>query len=141
MLIGEDGFCYMLYDDEDARHNHSLCYSDGVERAQIKRLIRLIKQSKPGVETAVVLESTSLDLDIKEGTLETLLVYLSLQGVLKLLPSGFAVATVNVVQTRSGQLETDLGFVTAKSIAKSANNGSDDVVFSFSLDAVAEQLR
>lgn len=138
--LGEESHCYVIYDETDARNNHSLAFSDGIDKSQIKQLLRLVCRSKPNCETALKLGETSRQLDIKEGTLETLLVYLSLEGFVKLLPSGFASATICIVQDKSPVLETDECYQGALRMSDGSSGGGRQRTLSVELSPLAQQL-
>ena len=79
-------------------------------------------------------------LDIKEGTLETLLVYLSLEGFVKLLPSGFASASVSIVQQKSPIIESDLCIRTALQMCAANGGGSNPRLMEVDLAQLSGQL-
>ncbi|OQR82928.1 ATP-dependent DNA helicase Q-like 5 [Achlya hypogyna] len=100
---GKPAHCTLLLVATDFNRFHALAHSDGLALAQVQRFVRLIFESeeaiatRPGLcELTLPLKWLEVELDMKEGVLETILTMLELQGRLRLLPSLHATCTLTI---------------------------------------------
>ena len=94
---GRDGArarCVCFLDTSGAEHRRalSLARSDGVEEEQVHALLGALldEAERVGPVVAVPLDAWGKQFDVREGVLETMLVKLASEGVVRMLPSGYA---------------------------------------------------
>jgi len=136
---GNESHCIAMYDVEDARKLHALAHSDGIESLQIKQLLQEIGSKRKNVQVSIETQVISKKLDLKEGVLETLLVYMSLEplNLVRLLPSGFSKAKCVLLTKSRDNLEYDLAYRMACEVS---NTKMFDEHLTFDVATVAQRL-
>eukprot|EP00898_Chlorokybus_atmophyticus_P007538 jgi/Chlat1/7786/Chrsp66S07247 len=118
---GRDAHCHMFADDTDFIRLRSLLFSDGVEDQAIFKLLSKvfsgascqIQSTQAPACGVVAIEATSKELDMREEVLQTMLSYLELEGLVRLLPPLFATCHVTFHKTPIEKLAKQSGLVAA----------------------------
>ncbi|EQC28453.1 hypothetical protein SDRG_13781 [Saprolegnia diclina VS20] len=100
---GKPAHCTLLLVASDFNRFHALAHSDGLSVSQLSRFLDLVFGDDRGIPTrpgfcelTLPIKWLEMELDMKEGVLETILTMLELQGHIKLLPSLHATCTLTI---------------------------------------------
>ena len=103
---GDPSLCVTLFSPDESARNLSLTQSDGVDVSQIRAFLLWLAEraTASGSDTATVPAATvAAKFDLKEGMMETLLVYLAEMGAVELMSPRHASARIEFVGRATGR--------------------------------------